>query len=87
MHGDGGGWAWMMFLPLLWIGLAGLIGWAAVHLAHRPAERQGESAPPGPVPGHATPREVLDRRYASGEIDTTAYREAREHLAGGPPER
>ncbi|MFD0526496.1 hypothetical protein ACFQ1I_03220 [Kitasatospora arboriphila] len=51
MHGDGGGWAWMMFLPLLWIGLAGLIGWAAVHLAHRLGRKAGRERPARPRAG------------------------------------
>ncbi|WP_431676623.1 SHOCT domain-containing protein [Kitasatospora sp. KL5] len=85
MYWDGGGWAWMMFMPLLWIALIGLIVWAAVRLAHRPGGGQSEGDRPGPGPRHETPREILDRRYASGEIDSDTYREAREHLADQPP--
>ncbi|WP_406164682.1 SHOCT domain-containing protein [Streptomyces sp. NBC_00996] len=74
-----GGWAWMAFMPLLWIALIGLVVWAVVHLTRRPADRGG-----GTEHGWApreTPEEILDRRFASGEIDADAYNEARKHLA------
>ncbi|WP_336113617.1 SHOCT domain-containing protein [Streptomyces sp. PTD9-10] len=82
MYWDGG-WGWMAFMPLLWIVLIGLVVWAVVHLARRPADRGGGTehrwAP------RETPEEILDRRFASGEIDAAAYNEAREHLTAHRP--
>ncbi|MFI9650671.1 SHOCT domain-containing protein [Streptomyces sp. NPDC052040] len=77
-----GGWAWMTFIPLLWIILIVLGVWAVIRLTHATtgdtSHRRHSWADDGP---RETPEEILDRRYASGEIDTDAYTEAREHLA------
>ncbi|MFH8614705.1 SHOCT domain-containing protein [Streptomyces sp. NPDC017979] len=106
MYWDGGGgWAWMAFMPLLWIVLIGLVVWAVVRLANRPdggapqqpqqpsqwgGARGPSSGPPshGP-PQRDTPEEILDRRFAMGEMDADAYAEARRRLAehrARPPE-
>ncbi|WP_218639385.1 SHOCT domain-containing protein [Streptomyces sp. IMTB 2501] len=86
MYWDGGGWAWMAFMPLLWIALIGLAVWAVIRLTHG-----SSGGTPGPGQGwegrerQETPEEILDRRYASGEIDTDTYAEARERLAAHRP--
>lgn len=71
------GWTLM---ALFWIALIALIVWAAVRLAQgnhgQGRDRQAE-----------TPRENLDRRFASGEIDTAAYEQARTRLAEQRPGR
>ncbi|RXS73191.1 hypothetical protein EST92_22325 [Streptomyces sp. TM32] len=87
MYWDGGGgWAWMAFLPLLGIALIGFVVWAVIRLT------QGASG--GPRGGNRdwegrghreTPEEILDRRFASGEIDADAHNEARKHLATHRP--
>ena len=74
--GGGGGWAWMVLMPRLWVGVLGLIAWAIVSLVRRPSDRVP------PAARRETPQEILDRRFASGEIDTDAYTRARETLAG-----
>jgi putative membrane protein len=74
----GYGWGWMMLMPLVWIALLGVIIWAVARLVQRPGERT-------PEPRRETPQEILDRRYASGEIDADAYTEARSRLAGREP--
>ncbi|MGW3204196.1 SHOCT domain-containing protein [Streptomyces sp. NPDC001135] len=74
-----GGWVWMAFMPLLWIALIGLAVWAVVHLTRHPTGR-GDGADRGWT-HRETPEEILDRRFASGEIDADAYHEARKHLA------
>jgi len=82
MYWDGG-WVWMAFLPLLWIVLIGLVVWALIHFA-----RQGAGHGDGGArwqPHRETPEEILDRRFASGEIDADAYNEARKHLAAHRP--
>jgi len=79
MNGNdwGSGWGWMMILmPVLWIGLTAVIVWAVVKVAQRPANPVSEQ------PRRETPQDILDRRFASGEIDTDAYTQAKDHLAG-----
>lgn len=79
MYGNdwGPGWGWMMILmAVLWIALAAVIWWAVVKIAQRPAN------PVPDQPRRETPQEILDRRFASGEIDTDAYTQAKAHLAG-----
>ncbi|MFG3294813.1 SHOCT domain-containing protein [Streptomyces sp. NPDC048179] len=82
MYWDGGGWAWMAFMPLLWIVLIGLAVWAVIRLTHGPSGRPGgRSETWEGRERRETPEDILDRRYASGEIDTDTYTEARERLA------
>ncbi|MGW1892510.1 SHOCT domain-containing protein [Streptomyces sp. NPDC002004] len=85
MYWNGGGWAWMAFMPLLWIVLIGLVVWAVVRLTHHPAgHEQGPDqrwADQRWAGQRETPEEILDRRFASGEIDADAYSEARQRLA------
>lgn len=82
MYWDGG-WAWMAFIPLLWIVLIGLVVWAVVHLTRHPAGRRDGTDRGWTL--RETPEEILDRRFASGEIDADAYNEARKHLAAHRP--
>ena len=80
-HWMGGwGWAMMSFGFLFWISLIALGVWAIGHNA-----REGRAA----VDPEATPQDILDRRFARGEIDADAYRRAVETLArtGEPSER
>jgi len=78
MYGYGAGGWWMMLMPLLWIALVAVIVWAAVGLI-RPDSR-------GRTPTYReTPLEILDRRYAQGEIDDAIYTAARTHLIGRAP--
>lgn len=78
-----GGWAWMAFMPLLWIVLIGAVVWAVVRLTRRPSGLEdGHDRGQG---SRETPEEILDRRYASGEIDVDAYTEARARLAAHRP--
>jgi putative membrane protein len=78
MYGDWGGWGWMILMSLLWIALIGVIVWAAVTVAGRSTDQ------PAQQPRRDSPREILDRRFASGEIDADAYTRARDQLAGRP---
>jgi putative membrane protein len=76
MWGYGPGWIWMLLMPLLAIALIVLVVWA-VRLGGRPGEGERGRR------GQQTPREILDRRFASGEIDADTYAQARDKLAGG----
>ncbi|MFE7708639.1 SHOCT domain-containing protein [Streptomyces sp. NPDC057486] len=82
IYWNGGGWAWMAFMPLLWIALVGLVVWAAIRLTHHSPGHYGNG---DRGQRRETPREILDRRYAAGEIDTQTYVEARRHLDDHSP--
>jgi len=76
MYGDGWGWGWMMVLvPVLWIALTAVIVWAVVKAVQRPA------GPGSGEPRRETPQEILDRRFAAGEIDADTYTQAKARLA------
>lgn len=88
MYWDGGGRAWVIFMPVLWIVLTGLAVWAVVRLTHSPSGSAAGRGEGRDGDGRReSPEDVLDRRYASGEIDTDMYTEARERLAAHRPRR
>ena len=68
-YGWGMGFGGWMFMGLFWVVLIGLGAWLVVALL--PRVRSG---------GPETPEEILDRRYARGELDTEEYRRARAEL-------
>ncbi|MFU8875645.1 SHOCT domain-containing protein [Micromonospora sp. SL4-19] len=77
MYGYGtGGW-WMMLMPLLWIAFIAVLVWAAVRFI--------QPGSGGRAGARETPLEILDRRYAQGEIDDSAYTTARARLTGREP--
>jgi putative membrane protein len=79
MYGHGFGWAWMVFMPLFWIALLAVVIWAIVRLVSpggAPREVDGAG------PRRESAREILDRRFAAGEIDADTYTRARERLSG-----
>jgi putative membrane protein len=67
----------MVLMSLLWIALIGAVVWAVVWLA-RPPVKVGSSIV------SATPRQILDRRFATGEIDETTYTRMRSRLEDPP---
>lgn len=88
-----GPWGWM-FMGLFWILIVGLVVWAVVALLPRTRTHGGGWTGPvgpyggpgapvaGPGPGRPeTAEEILDRRFALGEIDAEQYRAARAELA------
>ena len=79
MNGWNGGMAWegWFFMGLFWVLLIGVIVWAAVQLF--PGRRNTRSET------EEEPRQILDRRLASGEIDVETYEKLRRTLgaAGG----
>jgi len=70
------GWGWL-FLALLLAGLVVLV----VLLVRLVGGRDGGQGPRPPVRSRA--RELLDERYARGEIDATDYEERRRRLDDG----
>lgn len=79
----GDGWAWMSILmPLIWFALIGFAAWVVVRFT-----RNSTDAPPrDPAPGEHrdSPEEILDRRFAAGEIDADTHAAGRAHLKAHP---
>jgi len=72
-HMDGG-WMWpaMIMSTVVLIVLALAVGWAVAH-SGRPARHD-------PTVRRDTARDILDERFAKGELDPEEYRERREAL-------
>ncbi len=79
MNGWNGGMTWegWFFMGLFWVLLIGVIVFAAAQLF--PGRRQPRTET------QDEPRKILDRRFASGEIDVETYEKLRRTLgpAGG----
>ena len=73
-YGWGMGPAGWIFMGLFWIVIIGLVVWAVGALL--PGSRPGGAGQP------EAPEEILDRRFARGEIDVEQYRQARAELIG-----
>src|SRR5512133_1451704 len=67
-----------VFMGLFWLVTLGLLVWGAATLLPGGRARLG-----GRSGGELldTPEEILDRRFALGEIDVERYRQARQELA------
>lgn len=66
-----------VLMSVFWIALIGVTVWAVARITHphqRPCDHQHEDH------GRQSPEEILDRRFASGEIDADAHASARAHL-------
>jgi putative membrane protein len=73
---DNGGWQsssgwWMFGMMFFWIAIIGIGIWLVIRLT----DRRGEQ-----LPKAESPRAILDRRFASGEINAEQYAEARRLL-------
>jgi putative membrane protein len=78
------GWSWggalfMVLSSLFWLGVLGLLLWAAIRWAS--AFTRTSNAPSEP-----SAREILARRYARGEIDIATYEDMLAHLQDRAPE-
>ncbi|MBX6342751.1 MAG: SHOCT domain-containing protein [Thermomicrobiaceae bacterium] len=75
----GSGWGWWMVVG--WIAMIvfwGLIIWLIVSLVSSLSQRGGSRA----RPGEPSPLEILEQRYARGEIDHQEFEERRRRLLG-----
>ncbi len=73
-NGNGGGWgAGMVIMVVFFVALIALAVWAVVRLSRRSDE---------PSRSVESPRQILDRRFASGEVDEAQYAQARRVLDG-----
>jgi putative membrane protein len=78
-YGGGGWWGvGMIAMLLFWVVVIGAIIWAAVRLTNRP------QPPAPPVEPAQSPRQILDRRFASGELSEQQYVDARRLLEIDP---
>ncbi len=75
MDGSMMGWLWI-WPALVLIGVV-LLG----YLAYRLARNSGPGADAAAVAGPPSARQILDERYARGEIDDEEYRKRRATLA------
>ena len=74
MMGWYGGMGWMMVVSsVLGLALIGLVVWAIVRVTATSQQPDRTERP--------TPREILDRRFAAGEIDVETYRAAMRELS------
>jgi putative membrane protein len=78
MHG-GWGWGWMSLMMVMMVLFWGAVIFGVVWLIRGAA--WGRSVPEGPVSIESA-TEILDRRFAEGEIDEEDYRARREVLSG-----
>jgi putative membrane protein len=72
-YGWGMGFTGWLFMGVFWLVVAGLAVWAILALV--PNARGSQRVGPD------TPEDILDRRFANGDMDTEQYRQAREELA------
>lgn len=74
-YGNGGWWSFgMVFMGLFWVALIVGAIWAVSRFARRPDDVG--------LGGMESARQLLDRRFASGQIDAEQYAEARRVLEG-----
>lgn len=65
-------------MTVIGVAVLGVVVWGVVVLSR--ANRNQISTPPTVTPSGPSPRDILDRRYASGEIDTADYEERKSKL-------
>ena len=80
-HMNGWGWTMMIVWSLVWVGFLGLIAWIAVQWARGTSRQE----PPSGAPGKTAARDLLDERFARGEIDLDEYQRRRQALEQPPP--
>jgi putative membrane protein len=70
---SGADWWWMGLMMVFWLAVLMLLVWAVIRISRALDSRHDHA---GAAPGRPeTAREVLDRRYAAGEIDSATYGE------------
>lgn len=79
MWGYGFGWGWfmMMFGGVLWIAVLVVLVWALIRWFERKGQATGSSTPVSP-----SALDILNQRYARGEIDSATFEQMRERLHG-----
>jgi len=84
--GWGMGWAWLFWILLI-VGVVVLVTLLVLVVSRGgpgPGRQDGPRTPPaGPAPSRA--REILEERYARGEISAEEFQERRRMLEGNGP--
>jgi uncharacterized membrane protein len=75
-YNNAGMMVWGIIMSLLWLSLAAMAVWALL----RWLGRASRPIPPTQMPSQPSPLDILNVRYARGEIDTAMYQSMREHL-------
>lgn len=70
---------WMVIGSLFWLAVLGVVIWALVRLLSHRTETHA-TFPMGKTP---TALDILQQRYARGEIDAATYAQMRERLEAG----
>jgi putative membrane protein len=78
MHG-GWGWGWMSLMMVMMVLFWGAVIFGVVWLIRGATQGTHTSEPP---PRNESPIEILERRFAEGEMSEEDYRARREVLAG-----
>lgn len=81
-NGMGGGMGFMLVFWILLIVGAIVLGFVLVRALTSGAGKAGAAVPPSPGKSHRA-REILEERYARGEISTEEYRERLSTLTEG----
>jgi putative membrane protein len=82
MMGDGWGMGWMWFIwPLLVLGIV-LVVALLVRGGGSAANQDGSAPPPGSGTGRTRAQDILDERYARGELSDEEYQDRLRHLRG-----
>jgi putative membrane protein len=86
MWGYGFGWGWLMMSlgTILWIAILVVLVWALIHWLNT---RTSTPPPTSGVQSGLTALDILQQRYARGEIDTATYEQMRERLQTSDPRR
>lgn len=82
-YGGGMGWTGWLFMGLFWVALLALIIWLIVKLL--PAGNR--TPPPQPPTVGESPLDIIDRRFARGEIDLETYQTQRAALIAARREK
>ena len=78
-YGGGMGVGMWVFMGVFWVALIVLIVWLVVKLL--PSKAQTGASPAVPqLPAAESPLEILDRRFARGEVDLETYQAQRAAL-------
>jgi putative membrane protein len=81
MHGWEGWWMGAGWMMLLWVAIIGVGVWAIYRLTRSSQHQQPTPHPlPDPRPRPESPLEILDRRFASGDLDVDEYSDRRARL-------